>query len=69
MGDTIADSFIGERRDGLYGIFIGLFSLVVSSYFILIHYDFITFVEEGGWAELLSSLFLILLWLVSIPIL
>eukprot|EP00533_Pseudo-nitzschia_delicatissima_P013521 CAMPEP_0197266442 /NCGR_PEP_ID=MMETSP1432-20130617/3007_1 /TAXON_ID=44447 /ORGANISM="Pseudo-nitzschia delicatissima, Strain UNC1205" /LENGTH=290 /DNA_ID=CAMNT_0042731313 /DNA_START=153 /DNA_END=1025 /DNA_ORIENTATION=+ len=68
LGDEIADNFKGKKTDALFGICVGLISLIVSSYFILVHYDFITFVEEGGWAELLSSLFLIAVWIISISI-
>ncbi len=69
LGDELADDFMGKRTDALFGICVGLISLMVSAYFILVHYDFVTFVEEGGWAELLSSLFLIVVWIISISIL
>ena len=68
LGDTLADSFVGDKET-FFGIFVGLLSLIVSFYLILIHYDFITIVEEGGWTELLSSLFLVLIWIISISIL
>ena len=69
MGDSIANDFLGIKQSALFGILVGLISLIVSSYFILVHYDFITFVEEGGWTELLSSLFLILIWIIAVSIL
>jgi hypothetical protein len=65
----ITNNFIGKKQDALFGILVGLLSLIVSSYFILVHYDFITFVEEGGWTELLSSLFLIFIWIIAVSIL
>jgi len=68
LGDSIANDFLGIKQSALFGILVGLISLIVSSYFILVHYDFITFVEEGGWTELLSSLFLILIWIIAVSI-
>jgi hypothetical protein len=58
-----------DENDAIFGIFMGLISLIVSSFFILIHYDFITIIEEGGWTELWLSLFQILIWIIALSVL
>ena len=58
-----------NERDTIFGICMGLVSLIVSSFFILIHYDFITIIEEGGWMELWLSLFQILIWTITLSVL
>jgi len=47
IASTLNVSQDPNERDALFGIFIGLVSVIVSSFFILIHYDFITQFEEG----------------------
>ena len=46
-----------SERDALFGILMGLVSLIMSSAFILVHYDFITCIKEGGWMEFFFTLF------------
>jgi hypothetical protein len=58
-----------DSRNAIFGMCMGLTSLIVSSFFILIHYDFITFIEEGGWMELWLSLFQILIWTIALSVL
>ena len=58
-----------ELNDTDFGIAMSAVSCVVSFFFLLIHYDFIPKCEEGGWLELSSSFFLILLWIVALIIL
>lgn len=43
-------------------------SFCIALFFILVHYDFISRCEEGGWLELSSSFFLILLWTIALAI-
>jgi len=69
IASTLNVSQDPNERDALFGIFIGLVSVIVSSFFILIHYDFITQFEEGGWLELFSSLFQIFVWIIALSIL
>ncbi|VEU33645.1 unnamed protein product [Pseudo-nitzschia multistriata] len=59
---------MNEKQDALFGIFMGVVSLVISSFFILVHYDFITCVEEGGWSELFSTALLIFAWVIALSI-
>ncbi|CAJ1968171.1 unnamed protein product [Cylindrotheca closterium] len=54
--------------DASFGIGLGFVSSVISAFFILVHYNFITSVEEGGWMELSSSFFLILLWTIGLAL-
>lgn len=61
-------SLISEKRDALFGIFVGLLSLIISSFFLLVHYDFITCIEEGGWSELFPTMLLILVWIIALAI-
>ena len=58
-----------EVDDTVFGIAMSIASIVVSFFFILIHYDFIPRCEEGTWFELSSSFFLILIWTVALAIL
>ena len=57
-----------EIDDTSVGIAISITSLVFSVMFISVHYDFVPRCEEGGWAELSSSFFLILLWTIALAI-
>jgi hypothetical protein len=54
-----------------FGLALGLASMAISFLFILIHYDFLSACEceEGGWAELFTSFFLILIWIIGLSIL
>ena len=54
--------------DASFGIGLGLVSTMISGFFIIVHYDFVTIVEEGGWIELSSSFFLILLWTIGLAL-
>lgn len=54
--------------DASFGIGLGLVSSFISAFFIMVHYDFVTIVEEGGWMELSSSFFLILLWTIGLAL-
>ena len=58
-----------EIGDTAYGIAVSFVSCLISSLFLLVHYDFIPQCEEGGWFELSSSFFLVLLWIISLAIL
>ena len=69
LENMITDDFMGEKRDARFAISMGLLSLIFSSSFILVHYDFITCIEEGGWIELLSTLLLIFMWIIALSIL
>lgn len=51
------------------GIGIAVFSCIISTFFILVHYQFFVEIEEGGWLELSSSFFLILLWTIALAVL
>jgi len=57
-----------DRGDASYGVAMGVVSTLVSAFWIFVHYDFFPRVEEGGWLELSSSFFLILLWIVSVAV-
>ena len=57
-----------EKDDTAFGIAIGVVSTAVALFWILVHYDFISQCEEGGWLELSSSFFLILLWIIGLAI-
>ncbi|KAG7345309.1 hypothetical protein IV203_032840 [Nitzschia inconspicua] len=57
-----------EIQDTSFGVAIGFVSLFFSLFFILVHYNFFP-LEEGGWTELFSSLFLILIWIIGVAIL
>ena len=58
-----------SREDASFGVALGTVSLIVAVFFISVHYDFITVCEEGGWLELSSSFFLIMLWIIGLAIL
>lgn len=60
-----------EIEDTSFGIAIGFVSMVVSLFFILVHYDFFKrcHIEESGWSELFSSVFLVIAWIVGVSIL
>ena len=60
-----------DDEDTSFGIALGLVSMCVSSFYILVHYDFFTACgcEEGGWTELGLSGFLVLIWLVGLAVL
>jgi hypothetical protein len=60
---------VQDIQDTSFGIALGCVSTVLSFLWLLIHYNFLTFVEEGGWLELSSSFFLILLWTIGVAIL
>jgi len=68
LGNLRVQSVIGEAQDALFGILMGLLSLTISLFFILVHYDFITCVEEGGWTELFSTVLLIFVWVIALSI-
>jgi hypothetical protein len=55
--------------DTSFGVALGVVSTIVSLFFILVHYDFISACEEGGWLELSSSFFLIMLWTIGLAVL
>lgn len=57
-----------EIDDPQFGIAMSVVSFVISFFFILVHYDFIPQCEEGGWLELSSSFFLILLWTITLAV-
>jgi hypothetical protein len=58
-----------NQQDTAFGVVLGAVSTCVALFFILVHYNFITGVEEGGWLELSSSFFLIMLWIIGVAIL
>lgn len=58
-----------EVDDTAFGVAMSITSVVVSFFFILVHYDFIPRCEEGTWFELSSSFFLVLIWTVALAIL
>lgn len=60
-----------DTNDTSFGIALGLVSMAMAFFFILVHYNFLSRceLEEGGWMELLSSFFLILVWVIGIAIL
>ena len=57
--------------DTSFGIALGLVSMIVALFYILIHYDFFSScgLEEGGWLELSSAIFLIVCWCIGLSIL
>mmetsp|Transcript_19050 Transcript_19050/g.52918 ORF Transcript_19050/g.52918 Transcript_19050/m.52918 type:complete len:218 (+) Transcript_19050:894-1547(+) len=57
-----------NRNDASFGVAIGVISTITAAFWIFVHYDFFPQVEEGGWLELSTSFFLILLWVVSVAI-
>lgn len=57
------------HQDTEFSVTLGAVSTCVALFFILVHYNFFTFVEEGGWLELSSSFFLILLWIIGVALL
>jgi hypothetical protein len=54
--------------DASFGIALGVVSSLIAAFFILVHYNFIPTVVEGGWLELSSSFFLILLWTIGLAV-
>ncbi|KAL3937795.1 MAG: hypothetical protein SGARI_001985 [Bacillariaceae sp.] len=60
-----------DFQDASFGLALGFVSMIISFVMILIHYDFLTTCqcEEGGWTELFTSFFLILIWLIGLAIL
>jgi hypothetical protein len=54
--------------DASFGIGLGVLSSLIAAFFILVHYNFIPSVVEGGWLELSSSFFLILLWTIGLAV-
>lgn len=54
--------------DAKFGIGLGIVSTCISGLFIMVHYDFVTIVQEGGWIELSSSFFLIVLWTIGLAV-
>lgn len=59
-----------DFQDASFGLALGLVSMVISFTMILIQYDFLTACqcEEGGWTELFTSFFLILVWIIGLAI-
>ena len=60
---------VDSVQDTSFGIALGCVSTILSFAWLLIHYNFVTFAEEGGWLELSSSFFLILMWTIGVAIL
>jgi hypothetical protein len=60
-----------DFQDASFGLALGLMSMVLSFMMVLIHYDFLSACqcEEGGWTELFTSVFLILIWIIGLAIL
>lgn len=60
-----------DFEDTSFGIALGLVSMVLSMFYILMHYDFFSTcgLEEGGWLELSSAFFLVLVWVIGLSIL
>jgi hypothetical protein len=58
-----------KQQDTAFGVALGTISTCVALFFILVHYNFFSRVEEGGWLELSSSFFLIFLWILGVAIL
>eukprot|EP00544_Gedaniella_sp_CCMP2646_P006393 CAMPEP_0202485730 /NCGR_PEP_ID=MMETSP1361-20130828/4495_1 /ASSEMBLY_ACC=CAM_ASM_000849 /TAXON_ID=210615 /ORGANISM="Staurosira complex sp., Strain CCMP2646" /LENGTH=367 /DNA_ID=CAMNT_0049114701 /DNA_START=148 /DNA_END=1254 /DNA_ORIENTATION=+ len=56
-----------------FAIALGLFSVIVSLFFILVHYKFFSDccgrVKQGGWLELSTAFFMILCWTVGVAVL
>lgn len=59
-----------EIKDTSFGIAVGFVSLVMSLFYVFVHYDFCTQcqLKEGGWSEFFASLFLILVWTIGVSI-
>jgi hypothetical protein len=57
-----------SREDAGFGVAVGTVSTIVALFFILVHYDFISTCQEGGWLELSSSFFLIMVWIIALAI-
>lgn len=57
-----------EIDDTAFGVAMSVVSFIISFFFLLVHYDFIAQCEEGGWLELSSSFFLILLWMIALAV-
>lgn len=55
-------------NDAAYMIAMGLTSAIISFLFILVHYKFFDNVKQGGWLELATAAFLILVWTVSVSL-
>lgn len=60
-----------DGQDASFGVALGLVSMCVSFFYILVHYDFFSACrcEEGGWTELGLSLFLFLIWVIGLSVL
>jgi hypothetical protein len=60
-----------DIEDTSFGIALSFVSLIMSLFFILVHYDFFTQcpIEEGGWTELFSAIFLATVWTIGIGVL
>jgi hypothetical protein len=60
-----------DVEDTSFGIALSFVSVIISLFFILVHYDFFTqcSIEEGGWNELFSAIFLATVWTIGIGIL
>jgi hypothetical protein len=60
-----------DAGDTSYGISVGFVSLLVSLFFIFVHYDFFTRCElkEGGWMELIASAILVIIWIIGVSLL
>jgi hypothetical protein len=57
-----------DLDDASFGIALGVVSSLIAGFFILVHYNFIASVVEGGWLELSCSFFLILLWTIGLAV-
>jgi hypothetical protein len=60
-----------DFEDTSFGIALGLVSMTLSMFYIMMHYDFFTtcHLQEGGWLELSSAVFLIVCWCIGLSIL
>lgn len=62
-------SYRDFRSEATLGIALGASSASLASVWIMVHYNFIEMVKEGGWLELGSSFVAVLLWIVGCSVL
>jgi hypothetical protein len=58
-----------QKSNCALGFAVGIASSIISFMFILVHYNFILFFNEGGWVELCFSFLSILMWITGVAVL
>lgn len=62
----VADNLLEES---VFGVSVGAFSTAACVVWIFVHYNFIQLCKEGGWLELGSGFFFVLLWITAVALL